>query len=139
LPELTGRLGSRSGTVTANQSLAGLSQCDHKGLRDVHVAPTGARVVRDGDYALSGPGAQGTASVYGDGALLGYDASFTTPIGDVEDNPRDAPRSTPSPEARPGTGAILEGDMSRTGSRWLRTGRSRRTPLSPWALSPRPV
>ena len=86
--DLSGRLGLGSGTVTASGSVAQLSGCGDAGLRDVRVAPSGARVVRDGTYSITGLlGTYGTATVHGDGALLEYTASFATPVGAVEDNP----------------------------------------------------
>jgi hypothetical protein len=86
--ELVGKLGSQSGKVTASGGVAQLSGCRRPGLRDVRVAPSGARAVRDGTYSLTGLlGTYGTATVYGDGALLEYSASFATPVGAVEDNP----------------------------------------------------
>ena len=86
--DLSGKLGVRSGTVTASGGAAQLSGCGGAGLRDVRVAPSGARVVRDGTYSITGLlGTYGTATVYGDGALLEYSASFPTPVGAVDDNP----------------------------------------------------
>lgn len=86
--DLSGKLGLGSGTVTASGNVAQLSGCGSAGLRDVRVAPSGARVVRDGTYSITGLlGTYGTASVYGDGALLEYTASFATPVGAVGDNP----------------------------------------------------
>ena len=88
---ISGKLRGRSGTVTADGDIADLGAaggCPAAGLRNVQVAPSHARVVRDGVYALSGlPGTEGAFWVYGEGALIEWEGSFATPVGGLEDDP----------------------------------------------------
>lgn len=88
---ISGRLNGRSGRVTADGAIADLGAaggCPAASLRDVRVAPTGARVLRDGVYLLGGPaGTRGTFWVYGEGALIEWEGSFGTPLGGLEEDP----------------------------------------------------
>jgi hypothetical protein len=90
---ISGHLGRRSGTVTADATMADESEsgsrCPRTAFRDVRVAPSGAREVRDGIYSLSGPipGTGGIFYVYGEGALIQNGGAFGTPVGGLEDDP----------------------------------------------------